>query len=139
MAGCVFINGHSIIINDANKKKIENLLDDVQNRAQVRRFSIADIYGMPTKIEEYKNSHCITWADLEGCVFSFDTYQTMPNCYKYKISYTYVRIIIEKGKCRIENIARYSDGNKRTNAHRNHIAVLTDRAKQAILENAIYM
>ena len=139
MAGCVFINGRSIIINNANKNKIENLLDDVQKRAQVRRFSIADIYGMPAMIEEYKNSHCISWADLEGCVFSFDTYQTMPNCYQYQISYTSVKIIIEKGKCRVASIARYSDGNKRTNAHRNHIAVLTDRAKQAILENAIYM
>lgn len=129
----------NIIINKSNMEKIENMLDNAQNCASVRLFSIADIYDMPAKIEEYKNSHCITWADLEGCVFSFDTYQTMPNCYKYKISYIYVRIIIEKGKCRIENIARYSDGNKRTNAHRNHIAVLTDRAKQAILENAIYM
>lgn len=47
--------------------------------------------------------------------------------------------IIEKGKCRIVNIGRYIDGNKRTNAHRYQATLLTDRARNAILENAKYI
>jgi len=106
----------NIIINKANANKIEAMLDNVQKRAQVRKFSIGNIYTMPSKIEHYKDTHNVSWADLEGCIFSFDTYETMPNCYEYKVSYTSVQIIIEKGKCRVASIARNTDFNKRTNA-----------------------
>ena len=128
----------NIIINEANKGKIENLLENAQKRANVRKFSIENIYSFPKKIKEYQENHCICWADLEGCKFSFDTYSVMPNCYKYNISYTNIEITIEKGKCRVTNIERLEDSNKRYNAHKNQCIYMTERAKCAIIENAKY-
>ena len=127
------------IINAANKAKIENLLNNVQKRAQVRTFDIVNIYNFPRYIEKYKENHNISWAALEDCVFDFDTYVTMPNCYDYQITYTLVQIIVKKGKCRIYNIERQKDYNKRTNAHRNQISFLTEKAKIELIKNACYM
>jgi len=128
-----------IIINEANKAKIEEILNNVQKRASVRLVKLSDIYSFVEKINKYKDNHNISMAALENCKFSFDSYQTMPNSYDYKISFTCVSVIIENGKYRIASIFRASDFNKRHNAHKAQATFLTEKAKQALIENASYM
>lgn len=127
-----------IIINEANRSRLEDMLDKAQAHASVRLFKIDYIYTIPEKIAKYKENKGIHFADLEGCKFFFDTYETMPNCYKYRVSYTAIEVIYEKGKCRVISIYRAEDNNKRAAAHYNR-AVLTDTAKQAIIDNASYL
>lgn len=115
-----------IIINDANKEKISNLLDECQKRCSVRTVTLEEIFDAGNKIQEL---YGISKKSLEGCKFRVDmNAQRFPGAYKWVPESTIISVIMQGGKWRLNYISR-----GRT-AIQNVQATLTDEAKQAIID-----
>lgn len=72
---------NTIILNEKNNEKIENILNDVQKMTRVRNITLEDIYKAKDEIEKYvlkyttKNALEMTmvWVDINA--------QSFPNAY----------------------------------------------------------
>ena len=130
-----------IIINENNINKIENLLTDIQGKANKRLCTLEDIKLIPSLVKAFKNKYYLSWENIENCFFVYDTYVSQGSKYKYhnSISYTEIQIVVSKAKCRVYSIERKEDFDGKENIHKFHASFLTREAQVKILENIKYL
>ena len=120
-----------IIINEHNKDKIENALNEVQGRCKARIINYNDILTELKAVDEQFSKVCTKKA-FEGTTVLIDVNgQIFPNSYKFSAHSTQFSAVYSKSKWRLIYIGR--DFCKTYN-QRWHIT-LSDTAKDCILES----
>ena len=120
-----------IIINDHNRNKIQNALDEVQKRCTARTIDYEDILA-ELKAVEYQFSTVCTKKGFEGTTVLIDVNgQTFPNAYKFSAYSTQFSAVYLKSKWRLMYIGRdfCKSYNQRWYIH------LSETAKQSILDS----
>lgn len=116
-----------IILNEKNFKKVEAMIEKVQNGCKVRCVTAQEIYDEAERIFKAVN---ISKAALQDCIFICDLNgQKFPNAYKYTPYSTIFTLVFKNGNFRLLQIERSV-----TNSTNKAIAIYTDKAKATILE-----
>lgn len=119
----------TIIVNEANMKKIEDEIENVQAKAKTRTIDASDINRAIATIEKTLG---ISKKDMEGLAVEVDmNAQDFPNAYRYRAESTIFRIRREGGKWRVTNICR---GYTKRAGHQYEIYSMPETTKAAIIK-----
>ena len=95
-----------IIINEHNKDKIEQVLDEVQGRCKTRLIDYNDILAELKAVDEQFSKVCTKKAFENTEVLIDVNGQNFPNSYKFSAKSTQFRAVYSKSKWRLVYLDR---------------------------------